>query len=106
MASRLGSPNRAKVDFRVRLEAYCRRYHVDPFEAMVHMLADETMQPVYTPAGEVVGEVPTVPIALKFQCAKELAQYLQPKLRSVMVSGDPVQPFEILHRYGQRDATD
>jgi len=103
MPSRAGKPNKAKADFRSRLQAYCTRHKVDPFYAMVKMLADDSTQPVLNLDGEVSGQVPTVPMGLKFQCAKELCQYLQPKLRSVTVAGDPEQPLEILHRYGRAD---
>jgi hypothetical protein len=84
MPSRKGKPNKAKQDFRSRLQAYCTRHQVDPFFAMVKMLADPALEPT-----------------LHFACAKELAQYLQPKLRSVVLSGDPQQPIEIVHRYGR-----
>lgn len=105
MPSRAGKPNKAKADFRARLQAYCTRHKVDPFSAMVKMLADDTTRMVATPDGG-VREEPTVPIGIKFACAKELAQYLQPKLRSVVLAGDPEQPLEIVHRYGRGDTAD
>jgi hypothetical protein len=99
-----GTSNKTQGDFRTRLAAYCARYKVDPHYAMVRMLADTSTQMVGLTADGAPVLGPTVPLALKFQCARELAHYLQPKLRSVVVTGDADAPLEILHRYGSGDA--
>ena len=90
-----GTPNKAKQAFRDRLAAYCARHKVDPHYAMVKWLADTSETAHLTADGETVLQ-PSVPLAVKFDCAKELASYLQPKLRSVVVSGDPDNPLSVL----------
>lgn len=104
MASRQGRPNKTKQDFRTRLQAYATRHKVDPFFAMVKMLADTSTREVLTETGQTI-TIPTISASLKFACAKELAQYLQPKLRSVVVQGDVDAPLEVIHRYGRSDRT-
>jgi hypothetical protein len=73
---RTGSRDKRKEAFRVRLQAYCVDKDVDPHLYMVDLIADPLLEDR----------------SLKFQAAKELAQYLEPKLRAVEVSGNPDQP--------------
>ncbi len=98
-----GAANRTKRAFRERLQAYATRYKVDPHDWMVRCLADATTQVIgITDAGTPL-EAPTVSVALKLQCARELAQYLQPKLRSIELTGAADSPVEVLHRLPQAD---
>ena len=70
-----GATNKAKRDFRKALRRYAADKNVDPHFWMVDLL-----------------KKPGVRMELKLQAAKELAQYLEPKLRAVEVSGDPDNP--------------
>ncbi|MDX1555811.1 MAG: hypothetical protein R3212_07285 [Xanthomonadales bacterium] len=69
---------RKKMEFRAALREYCRKIKVNPFHFMAHLIAEEK-----------------VPLEMKFQAARELAQYLEPKLRAVQVSGDAENPLEV-----------
>lgn len=73
---RTGSGNKRKEAFQEQLRTYCAEKHVDPHWYMVDLIADASLDDP----------------GLKFQAAKELAQYLEPKLRAIEVSGDPDQP--------------
>lgn len=66
-----GTPNKRNESFQDHLRTYCKRKGVDPHYFMVDMLAD-----------------PETELMLQFQAAKELAQYLEPKLRAMEVSGN------------------
>ena len=91
--SRKGKPNAKKQAFRDRLAAYCTRHKADPHYWMARTLGDTTT----TLDGE--GQpVPTVPLAIKIECASQLAQYLQPKLRSVVLAGDAANPLQVLQQ--------
>jgi hypothetical protein len=70
-----GSISKKKAAFQDALRKYCQDRHVDPHFWMVDLLVRKGVR-----------------LELKFLAAKELAQYLQPKLRAVEVSGDPEQP--------------
>jgi hypothetical protein len=59
------------LQFRDRLREYCAQLKVQPHEFMAQLIADES-----------------APIELRLQAAKELAQYLEPKLKAVDHSGD------------------
>jgi hypothetical protein len=70
------------------LRAYCDQLGVDPHKFMADMIADvsevaigvdETGRPIVRPA---------VSKELKLNAAKELAQYIEPKLKAVEHSGD------------------
>lgn len=74
-----GSRNKDKDEFRERIKKYCLEKGVDPFVYMVDVL-----------------KKPKVPYSVKVTAAKELAQYLQPKLRSVEVTGNPDKPLMIM----------
>jgi len=81
-----GSVNREKLEFRDRLRRYMKDRNIDPHYFMIDLIADDSTQLVPNSKGEMV-EVPAVPLDLKFQAAREVAQYLEPKLRSMEVSG-------------------
>ena len=73
-----GSKNKEKRAFRDRIKEYCAAKGIDPFEFMV----------------DTIGK-PRVPYALRLKAAAELAQYLEPKLRAVEVTGNPDKPLVI-----------
>jgi hypothetical protein len=81
--SRKGKPNRAKVEFREQLQQYCDDKGVNPFFLMVDLIADPMLEDM------------------------ELAQYLQPRLRAIELSGNPDAPL-LFERYchSLRDALD
>lgn len=59
-----------------RLRAYCEEKGVDPFTYMVDLLSDALPQE---------GVHPLIWARMKFDAAKELAAYLEPKLKSIDV---------------------
>lgn len=86
--SRKGIPNKHKAEFRESLRAYCDSINVDPHRYMAQMIADEsTIVYGIDLAGNPI-EGPAVKPELKLQAAKELAQYLEPKLKAIEHSGD------------------
>ena len=95
-----GGSTKKKQAFREALRAYATRKKVDPHIWMVDMLADmhTIVEAVSTDAEGVVHHIhtPVVPLALKLSAAMELAQYLEPKLRSIVLSGDAANPVQIL----------
>ncbi len=96
MASRRGSAHQKKQAFRESLMAYMQDKAVDPHYYMVDLIADDSMKEVVIGDGSVV-TMPAVSRELKFQAAKELAQYLQPKLRAVELSTEDGAPlFEVV----------
>lgn len=70
-----GSRNKDKEDFRQRIRKYCEANNVDPFMYMADLIKKKG----------VLHQV-------KLIAAKELAQYLEPKLRSVEISGNEDKP--------------
>lgn len=90
--SRKGKPNTKKQAFRERLHHYCTRHRADPHYWMARQLGDTS---TWTDADGIMH--PTVPLAIKAECAAQLAQYLQPKLRSVTVAGDAENPLRYLY---------
>ena len=70
-----GSKNKDKTAFRDKIWAYCEERGIDPFKYMVNLLAS-----------------PRTKQEIRFAAAKELAQYLEPKLRAVQLSGDRENP--------------
>lgn len=70
-----GSKNKDKADFKSWLEVQCAKHGKDPFEFMAYSMNNRRIDYV-----------------TRVQCAKELAQYMQPKLRAVEVSGNPDKP--------------
>ena len=75
MARPKGSINKGKVEFRKALRKYAQDRNADPHYWMVDLMCKKGVR-----------------YELKLQAAKELAQYLEPKLRAVEVSGDPEHP--------------
>lgn len=63
---------------------------------MIDLIADDSTQTIVTMSGD-TRELPTVSRELKFQAAKEVAQYLEPKLRATEISGDPDRPLIVQH---------
>ncbi len=98
-----GAANKTTRAFRERLQAYATRHKVDPHYWLVRCLADPTTQVVGSTEDGTPILAPTVSVALKVQCARELAQYLQPKLRSIELTGAADSPVEVLHRLPQAD---
>ena len=78
-----GSKNKAPIAFRERLRLYCQEAGVDPFEFLVNCL-----------------KKPKLENAHKINCAKELAKYLEPQLRSVEMELGAETRRAIVHRYG------
>ena len=70
MARPKGSVNKDKVAFRDRMKKYCADHNCDPHEWMADVLNKQK-----------------VPMEIKIQAAKELAQYLEPKLKSTEITG-------------------
>ena len=75
-----GRQDARKIAFRERLRRYMSARKVDPHYWMVQLLAD-----------------PEASTDHKLQAAKELAQYLEPKLRAIELSGDADNPLHHLH---------
>ena len=83
-----GSKNKHKASFRESLRAYCAELGVDPHRFMADLLADTSLVTLGVDAYGAMLQGPAVSLALKFQAAKELAQYLEPKLKATEHSGD------------------
>ena len=80
--SRRGVPNRVSRDMRSYILKLCTRHNTNPFRVLVELMAD-----------------PLSP--WRFQAAKELAQYLEPKLRAMEHTGDVTHTVRVIdHRYG------
>jgi hypothetical protein len=77
-----GRQVKKKREFRELVAAYCKKKGVDPFEFFVDVIAGEA----------IVGKDEHIRIEHKLTAAKELAQYLQSKLRSVEVTVVPEVP--------------
>lgn len=98
--SRKGIPNKHKASFRDALRKYCDDLGVDPHRYMADLIADDSTI-VYgaTPDGQpIVG--PAAKPDLKLQAAKELAQYLEPKLKAMEMelSGNTDKPLILVMR--------
>lgn len=97
--SRKGRKNKRTLDFREHIRDYCDQRGVDPHEYMADLLADtsEVVAGVNKKTGEVYMQ-PAVSKELKLSAAKELAQYMQPRLKAmdVAISGNADKPL-ILH---------
>jgi hypothetical protein len=82
---RKGTPNKHKTSFREGLRAYCALLGVDPHRYMAEMIAD-----------------PEADKVLKLNAAKELAQYIEPKLKAMEHSGEIDHMVRVIeHRYGR-----
>lgn len=82
VGGKLGRQSKKKREFRELVTAYCKKKGVDPFEFFVDVIAGEIL----------VGEGEHIRIEHKLTAAKELAQYMQSKLRSVEVTVVPEVP--------------
>lgn len=91
MPRTLGAASARKKAFREVLRAYMRKKKVDPHFYMVDLLANTDTKQVVVGHDTVI-EVPAVSVDLKMQAAKELAQYLEPKLKSMELSGNALAP--------------
>ena len=86
--SRKGRPNKHKTAFREQLRAYCAALGVDPHHFMAELVNDDAAE-----------------LGLRFAAAKELAQYLEPKLKAVEHTGEIEHTVKVIeHRYGHRRA--
>lgn len=70
-----GSKTKKTVEFRESLRQYAKSKNVDPFFWMADLVANEDAKLEY-----------------RLQAAKELAQYLEPKLKSIEVTGNADKP--------------
>ena len=70
-----GAKNKLSSVIAKSIAQMCKDKDVDPFEAMIDILANKRTQSL-----------------LRFHCAKELAQYIHPKLTAIKMSGDPDNP--------------
>lgn len=73
--SRKGIPNKRTEAFRDWLKRYCDETGTNPHVWMADLL-----------------KKPKATLEIKIQAAKELAQYLEPKLRSTELTGNPEKP--------------
>ena len=81
-----GRQVKKKREFRELVSAYCKKKGVDPFQFFVDVIAGEAS------VNEETGEY--IKIEHKLTAAKELAQYMQSKLRTVEVRVVPEVPRE------------
>jgi hypothetical protein len=102
-----GAPTKAKAAFRDALRTYATGKDCDPHRWLVRLMADTrtTLERQEVDEAGVVHHfyTPTVPLNLKLTAAIELANYLEPKLRSVVVTGDAENPLTVLHAMPQAD---
>src|SRR6478672_10448666 len=77
--SRLGKPNKRPKAFRDQLRQYCESLGIDPFRYMADLIADKSLICVGVDDSGKRLMAPLVPIAVKFNCAKELCSYLEQK---------------------------
>lgn|SRR5262249_1677258 len=80
--SRKGIPNKITGDYRAWIQKECSRRQINPFLVLMDIVSD-----------------PLSP--WRYHAAKELAQYLAPKLRAVEHTGDVTHTVRVIdHRYG------
>lgn len=83
-----GTPNKHASSFRAALRDYCEQIGADPHYFLADVVADEQAD-----------------FGLRVSAAKELAQYIEPKLKAVEHSGEMQHEVKMLvHRYGKSDA--
>src|SRR2546426_1094030 len=92
--SRRGKKNKHPKAFRDQLRAYCDQLGVDPFHCMADLIANQDVITIAVDTEGTPTTAPAVSLDLKFRAARELAQYLEPKLRSVELTGDPSKPLQ------------
>ena len=74
-----GALNKEKQAFRDKMRKYCAANGTNPHEWMADIL-----------------KKPGVTMEIKIQAAKELAQYLEPKLRSMELGSDAANPLRVI----------
>jgi predicted HTH transcriptional regulator len=82
-----GTPNKHKQSFREWLKAYCAEKNADPFVYMADMIADMSTVVVGVDEKGQPIERPAVTKDQKLSAAKELAQYVEPRLKATEHSG-------------------
>lgn len=87
--SRKGKPNKVSAHTREALWAYCTSKGLDPFTFLVDTMGNRRVKR-----------------ELRVQCARELATYLQPRLKQVEVSLDEPTRTALVHRYGSPRSDD
>src|SRR4029453_1157707 len=92
--SRKGRKNKHPKGFRAQLRAYCAARGIDPFHFLADLIANTETIIVGVDAQSTPITAPAVSLDLKFRAARELASYLEPKLRSVELTGDPEKPLQ------------
>jgi hypothetical protein len=100
---RKGTPNKGKRGFREALRAYCAQLGVDPHRFMAEMMVNDELVPIGV---SLTGEpilAPAVSATLKLHAARELAQYLEPKLKAIEHSGDVDKPVAVVIRRAHRN---
>lgn len=90
-----GTPNKHKRTFREQLRDYCESIGVDPHRFMADMIADAELVAIGVDDAGVAVLAPAVSKKMKLEAAKELAQYLEPKLKAVEHSGEIAQDIHI-----------
>ena len=90
-----GVPNKRKTVFRTALRAYCDSINVDPHHYMADILADETTIIYGLDKDGHAIEGPAAKPELKLNAAKELAQYLEPKLKAIEHTGNAEKPIVV-----------
>ena len=95
--SRLGKPNKHPKAFKDRIWAYCAAKGVDPFEFMIDMIVNAKTVCIGLDDQNKRVLVPEVSMALKFQAAREIACYLEPKQKMVTLAGDSDSPIEFTY---------
>ena len=90
-----GTPNKHKSSFRVALREYCDSIQVDPHQYMADIIADDSTIVYGLDRDGNPIEGPAAKPELKFNAAKELAQYLEPKLKAIEHSGNAEKPIVV-----------
>ena len=82
VGGKAGRQSKKKQEFRALVTAYCKKKDVDPFEFFVDVIAGDVL----------VSKGEYVKIEHRLTAAKELAQYMRPKLRSIEMQVVPEIP--------------
>jgi hypothetical protein len=76
---RAGTPNKASIENRTAILAYCQSIGVDPFRWMADQLAKDRQE-----------------TRIKLACAEALADRLVPRLKSIEITGNAENPVHFL----------
>ena len=79
MPRQFGSKNKRNTEFQKNLRNYMKKHNVDPFYYMVDLIKRQKVNH-----------------ALKLAAARELCSFLEPKLKSVEITGDPERPLYVV----------